>query len=78
MKNSIIAIHDFKVPGEDFGFDKFPDGRLYEWKEIANHVKVIYGEDGFKYYYNEKVSGSNRGVIFIHQKQVGKNEEIKI
>jgi len=63
-----IAIHDFKVPGRsDLGYDKFPDGSDYEFKNIKNYVDKIYGnEDNYNYYYNDKKAiGSMRGIIYI-------------
>lgn len=65
LKDSIIVIHDFKVPGKDFGFDLFPDKREYSWENICENVENIYGNDGFVHYYNTHAAGSCRGVIFI-------------
>lgn len=61
----IIAIHDFKVPDKDFGFDKFSDGTPYTYEFIEPHIKKIYGTTKFKYYYNDQATGSNRGIIYI-------------
>lgn len=60
----VIAIHDFKVPNKDFGFDKFSDGSEYTWEFIEKNIRQIYG-DKFSYHYNEEASGSYRGIIFI-------------
>lgn len=60
----IIAIHDFYVPGRDFGFDTY-NGQAYRWDWIASHVARIYGEAGFDYYYNSEADGARRGVAYI-------------
>lgn len=65
FNKSIIIIHDFKVPGKDFGFDTFPNGEYYEWSRIESSIEKIYGKNKYSYYYNEKTSGANRGVIYI-------------
>jgi len=69
LNNSLIAIHDFKVPGKNFGFDKFSDGTEYTFEFIKKHVERIYGLDGYSYHYNEQADGANRGIIFIYPKQ---------
>lgn len=61
--NSVIVIHDFKVPNKNFGYDSY-NGFDYDWNYIESAIKSIYG-DNFRYYYNEKASGGNRGIIFI-------------
>ena len=65
MNKSVIAIHDFKVPGKDFGYDKFPDGKDYAWSNIQKYIEDIYGKNKYDVMYNEKTSGVNRGIIFI-------------
>jgi hypothetical protein len=70
FNKSIISIHDFKVPDKDFGYDKFPDGREYEFSVIKKHIDDIYGKDKYEYCYNEKAAGSYRGIIFIMPKVV--------
>lgn len=65
---SVIVIHDFKVPNKDFGYDKFPNGKEYTFENIKEKVDWIYGENRYNYYYNERTSGANRGVIFITPK----------
>lgn len=62
----IIAIHDFKVPNKDFGFDSY-NGQDYTWEWIEPHVRAIYGND-FTHYYNTVAAGARRGVIFIEPK----------
>lgn len=64
----VIAIHDFKVPGKDFGYDCFPDGTPYTIDSIKNLLGGIYGTDNYSYYYNNTAEGSYRGIIYIHPK----------
>jgi hypothetical protein len=61
----VIAIHDWKVPNKDFGFDRFPNGKNFELKEIKPSLDRIYGTNGYTYHYNEKAEGCYRGIIFI-------------
>lgn len=63
--NPVICIHDFKVPGKDFGFDTYDYELCYE--EIEPYLKDIYPE-GFDYHYNTEANGANRGIIFIYPK----------
>lgn len=60
-----IIIHDFQVPGTDFGFDKMPDGRPFNLDLIRTHLDAIYGEGGWKHNYPTKVEGAKRGWISI-------------
>lgn len=60
-----IVIHDFQVPGTDFGFDKMPDGRPFNLNLIAAHLDAIYGVNGWKHNYPTKVEGARRGWISI-------------
>lgn len=69
LTNSVIVIHDFKVPGKDFGFDKFSDGSDYEWNLIEKHINDIYGVGNYEYSYNHKAEGAARGAIFIVPKK---------
>lgn len=61
----VLLIHDFQVPGTDFGFDKMPDGRPFSLDLIRDHLDRIYGEDGWKHNYPTKVEGARRGWISI-------------
>jgi hypothetical protein len=65
-KNICIVIHDFKVPGKDFGYDAYDYELCFE--EIEGHLKVIYPE-GFDYHYNSEADGEKRGVIYIYPKK---------
>ena len=61
-----IVIHDFQVPGTDFGFDRFPDsGYPFSLEAIAPHLDKIYGEGKWKHNYPTKVEGARRGWISI-------------
>lgn len=64
----VIVIHDFKVPGKDFGFDSYKGINL-DFDYIKNHIEAIYGPDGYEYHYNEKADGAKRGLIYIYPKQ---------
>jgi predicted O-methyltransferase YrrM len=60
----VIAIHDFKVPGKPYGYDRY-NGQDYDFEWIEASLEEIYGKDGYSYYYNEMVEGSCRGIIYI-------------
>lgn len=60
-----IVIHDFLVPGTDFGFDKMPDGRPFSLDLIGDHLDRIYGAGGWKHNYPTMVEGARRGWISI-------------
>lgn len=62
----IICIHDFKVPGKDFGFDAYDYELCFE--EIEPYLNDIY-KDGYDYHYNEDAGGAYRGIIFIYPKR---------
>lgn len=61
----VICIHDFKVPGKDFGYDTYEYELCFE--EIEPLLKEIYPE-GFDYHYNTVADGAKRGIIFIYPK----------
>ena len=60
-----IIIHDFQVPGTDFGFDSMPDGRPFNLELIREYLDAIYGEGGWKHSYPTEVEGARRGWISI-------------
>lgn len=62
--NPVIIIHDFVVPGKDFGFDSY-NGQQFDLLFIEEKINNIYGKDGYTYYYNETAEGAQRGVIYI-------------
>ena len=64
----IIVIHDFFVPKcQNLGFDTYK-GQKLDFKYIKPYIEKIYGVSGYKYYYNSKYGGANRGVIYIMKK----------
>ena len=60
-----IIIHDFQVPGTDFGFDRMPDGRPFDLDLIRAHLDRIYGEGGWRHTYPTQIEGAKRGWISI-------------
>lgn len=56
-----ILIHDFQVPGTDFGFDSMPDGRPFNMDLIHTPLNNIYGKYGWRYNYPTMVEGARRG-----------------
>lgn len=65
-----IIIHDFHVPGTDFGFDKMPDGAPFNLELIQPYLDNIYGKGGWKHNYPTKVEGAKRGWISIEPSPV--------
>jgi len=67
----IIVIHDFQVPGKDFGYNGGDWGKGFEplsHELIQNLLNDIYPR-GYGYHYNEKADGATRGVIYIYPKE---------
>lgn len=62
-KNVCIAIHDFKVPGKDFGYDTYDYEICYD--EVEPYIKKIY-PNGFDYHYNEEADGARRGIAYFY------------
>lgn len=60
-----IVIHDFKVPGKDFGYDTYDYELCFE--EIEEHLNLIYPK-GFDYHYNEEADGAYRGILYVYPK----------
>lgn len=66
MGKPCIIIHDFQVPGTDFGFDRFPDTKEpFSLAVISPYLDRIYGEGGWKHNYPTRVEGAERGWISI-------------
>lgn len=61
----VIVIHDFKVPGRDFGFDSYK-GQALDFEYIRPHIEAIYGAKGYDYHYNTEAEGAKQGVIYIY------------
>lgn len=69
LNNSVIAIHDFKVPNKNFGYDNY-NNMDYCWEYIEKDIEKIYGEKNYSYYYNEEAEGAKRGIIYITPKNL--------
>jgi hypothetical protein len=66
----VIAIHDFQVPGKDFGYNGGDWGKGWEplsYTLIRDYLSKIYTK-GYNYHYNEKADGLCRGIIYIYPK----------
>ena len=64
----VICIHDFYVPGKDFGYNGGDWGKGFEplsFLLIKPFLDAIY-LDGYGSYYNEKADGATRGIIYVH------------
>lgn len=60
-----ILIHDFQVPGTDFGFDSMPDGRPFDLDLVRPYLDRIYGEGKWRHNYPTEVAGAMRGWVSI-------------
>lgn len=60
----IIIIHDFYVPGKDFGYDTW-DGHRYDLEFYKPYFDKVYGENQYSYRYNTEAVGCRRGVIIL-------------
>lgn len=63
----VIAIHDWKVPGKNFGYDSY-NGQDFTYDWIKPELDNIYGADGYNYFYNTEAEGAQRGVIYVEPK----------
>lgn len=63
VKNILIAIHDFQVPGTDFGFDEYDYPLSIE--EIKPYLKKIFKKP--TWHYNTKANGAYRGIIYVYE-----------
>lgn len=63
----VILVHDFYVPGTDFGYDSH-DGHRYDLESFRWHFDLIYGKDKWNYRYNTQASGLKRGVVILTAK----------
>lgn len=63
----VIAIHDFFVPPDGkFGYDAHPrDGTILNFEYIKDSIEEIY-HGKYEYFYNDKCSDINSGVIYIY------------
>ena len=63
----VIMIHDWKVPGKDFGYDSY-SGVDYSYENYKSYFDAIY-PDGYTHRYNEEAVGyARRGVIILEPK----------
>jgi predicted O-methyltransferase YrrM len=65
--DSVLIVHDFKVPGKNFGYDSY-NGQDYEYSWVESHVKKLYNNN-FEYCYNDIAEGANRGVLYIFPRE---------
>lgn len=61
----VLIVHDFQVPGTDFGFDKMPDGRPFNMELVKPYLDRIYGEGAYVTNYPTKVEGAKRGWLSV-------------
>lgn len=64
----VIAIHDFKVPGEpSLGFDTW-DKQEFTFEWLQPYFDAIYGYGGYTYHYNSGVHSTQikRGIIYVY------------
>lgn len=64
----VIAIHDFYVPGKQWGYNGGDWGRGFEplsYGLIYSRLEKIYPK-GHKYEYNEEAEGLQRGIIYVY------------
>jgi LPS sulfotransferase NodH len=63
----IIAIHDFQNPTQpSLGFDEWDIGP-YRFEIIASKIVAIYGENGWRHWFNSEALGAKRGIIYIER-----------
>ncbi len=67
-KPAVICIHDMQNPGDPtMGFDSYKD-QEYTFEAIQPLIELVYGKDGYEYYFNKEAEGARRGALFICQK----------
>jgi len=66
FNNCIIAIHDFKVPNENLGFDSFK-GQDFTFEWLSPYFNQIYSNNKYKHYYNtfDTATDVKRGIIYL-------------
>ena len=62
--DSVLIVHDFKVPGQKFGYDSY-NGQDYEYSWVKPHLHSLYN-DKFTYKYNDVAEGACRGVLYVY------------
>ncbi|MFO7446248.1 MAG: glycosyltransferase [Ignavibacteriaceae bacterium] len=63
LKDSVIVVHDFYVPGKDFGYDSY-GGQKLDYGYIEKELLEV--NPNYKHYYSSKATGKRRGVIYIY------------
>lgn len=63
----VLIIHDFYVPGKDFGYDSY-NGKRYDYETYKPYFDNLYGVDNYSYRYNKQATGSPRGIILLEPK----------
>jgi hypothetical protein len=64
----VIAIHDFKVPGEPtLGYDSY-NGQDFTFEWLKDRFDAIFGPGKYIHYYNsyERSAGAKRGIIYLY------------
>lgn len=66
-KPQVICIHDMKNPNDPtMGYDQYPDqGISYSFEWVRPFIEAIYGESGYRHYFNKEAAGARRGALFI-------------
>jgi hypothetical protein len=67
----VIAVHDFQVPGREWGYNWGDWGRGAEPLSLAlieGKLPAIYPR-GFGYHYNDQAEGCQRGIIYVYPKR---------
>lgn len=59
--NSFIIIHDFKVPGKDWGYDIW-QGQENSYEYIKDDLAAI--NPNYKISFNEEAEGNKRGILY--------------
>ena len=60
-KNCAVIIHDFQVPGKDFGYDTYK-GVSLNIDLVQENLMAI--NPGFEICYNEEAAGNYRGILY--------------
>lgn len=63
----VLLVHDFYVPGTDFGYDSH-DGHRYDLESFSAYFDFIYGKGKWSHRYNTQASGLKRGVVIVTHK----------
>ena len=62
LPEAIVVIHDFVVPGRNFGFDRY-DGKRLDLEFIRPVMDENF--ENWTYWYNSQSDGARRGACFI-------------